>query len=171
MGAVVVGSYLLVDRKPSSGHLGGLFALAADRGVRLRVAAMVLSAVEAVFLKRALAEATPAATFVWWAVLGLGGAAALRIIRRRTAADLRALRRHAGLFAALALTTGLMQYATLVTLDGLQVGYALALFQTSAVLSVFLGRVFFRETAFWRRLAGSIVMAGGAALIVLARSD
>jgi drug/metabolite transporter (DMT)-like permease len=186
MGLIVAGSYLLVDpravglrrddaRKPRAVGLRRddarkpLAALAGDPGVRLRAAAMVLSAVEAVFLKQALAAAAPATTFVGWAVFGLLGAAILRIWRRSTAAGLRAVGRHAGLFAALALTTGLMQYATLVTLTGLQVGYSLALFQTSAVVSVLLGRLFFRETAFLRRLAGSIVMTAGAVLIVLTR--
>jgi drug/metabolite transporter (DMT)-like permease len=168
MGAIVAGSYLLVDRNAAGGRRGGWAALVGDRGVRLRAAALVLSAVEAVFLKRALAVATPATTLAWWAVLGLVGAIALRVWSGRVQADLRSLVVRRNLFGALALTTGLMQYTTLVTLDGLQVGYALALFQTSAVLSVLLGRVIFRETGFWRRLAGSIVMAAGAALIVLA---
>jgi drug/metabolite transporter (DMT)-like permease len=177
MGAIVAGSYLLVDRSAAPRRAGGPAGpggparLFADRGVRLRAAALVLSAVEAVFLKQALFAATPAVTFAWWAVLGLVGAAAVRVWRGAAAVDLRTVGRNAGLFAALALTTGLMQYTTLVTLDGLQVGYSLALFQTSAVLSVLLGRMIFREQGFWRRLAGSIVMAAGAALIVLARTS
>jgi len=170
MGAIVAGSYLLVERDATAGRRGGWAALLRDRGVRLRAAALVLSAVEAVFLKRALAAASPATTFAWWALLGLVGATVLRAWGGRVAFDLRALVVRRNLFAALALTTGLMQYTTLVTLSGLQVGYALALFQTSAVLSVLLGRVIFRETGFRRRLAGSIVMAAGAALIVLARA-
>jgi drug/metabolite transporter (DMT)-like permease len=167
IGAIIAGSYLLVEPARGGGRATGAAAPAGNRGVRLRVAALVLSAVEAVFLKRALAAASPETTFVWWSIFGLVGAAAVRLWQRGVAADAAALARHAGLYVALAVTTGLMQYTTLVTLEGLQVGYALALFQTSAVLSVLLGRWIFQETGFWRRLAGSIVMASGAALIVV----
>jgi drug/metabolite transporter (DMT)-like permease len=62
-----------------------------------------------------------------------------------------------------------MQYCTLVSFGALHVGYALALFQTSAILSVILGHQFFQEKHFAQRLIGSVVMVGGAALIVWKR--
>jgi hypothetical protein len=67
----------------------------------------------------------------------------------------------------LALATGAMQLATVLTFQDLQVGYSLALFQLSTMLSVFLGRRYFAETNIGERLTGSLVMAAGAALIVV----
>jgi drug/metabolite transporter (DMT)-like permease len=62
-----------------------------------------------------------------------------------------------------------MQLCTLLTLRAFQVGYALALFQTSTLLTDVLGYKVFREPHFARRMAGSAVMVGGAVLIVCGR--
>ena len=62
-----------------------------------------------------------------------------------------------------------MQFTTTVALGGLQVGYTLALFQTSTLLSVLLGYTFFRERHFLRRLAAAAIMVAGAVLIVLGK--
>jgi drug/metabolite transporter (DMT)-like permease len=69
----------------------------------------------------------------------------------------------------LATTTGLMQLCTIVVLAGFQVGYALALFQTSTLVSVFLGWRVFREGNIGERLVGSVVMVAGAVMIVVGR--
>jgi drug/metabolite transporter (DMT)-like permease len=69
----------------------------------------------------------------------------------------------------LATTTGLMQLCTIVVLAGFQVGYALALFQTSTLVSVLLGWRVFREGNIGERLVGSVVMVAGAVLIVVGR--
>ena len=60
-----------------------------------------------------------------------------------------------------------MQLATVFTFRDLQVGYALALFKLSTIVSVFLGRRYFSEPNVRKRLLGSLIMASGAALIVV----
>jgi drug/metabolite transporter (DMT)-like permease len=60
-----------------------------------------------------------------------------------------------------------MQLTTLLTFGRLQVGYSLALFQLSALLSVLLGQRYFKERNIPRRLLGSLVMLAGAVLIAL----
>ena len=67
----------------------------------------------------------------------------------------------------LAVTTGAMQLATLLVFRVMPVGYALALFQLSAVVSVLLGAHYFAERSIARRLTGSAVMVAGAVLIVM----
>ena len=166
---VVAGSCLLQPRGAGRPSLRSLFA---DRGVQLRVAALIPSAIEAVFLKRALALANSAEVFVAWAILGLG-AAGIALVVGRGFRDFRpqisrGVSNFPGL-AALVLTTGVMQFCTVIALAELQVGYALALFQTSSVVTVLLGWAWFGETDFRRRLAAASVMAAGAAVIVLAR--
>lgn len=189
---VVGGSYALVDRgdarggnpvvEPATGagttaghgayghrrRQFGWAGLWSDRGVQCRFAALIFAALEAVFLKRALLVSSPLPTFVVWSLLGLVVAlpVALRQLRKPAALVTRAGLRS---FAALAVTTGLMQFCTIVVLGGLQVGYALALFQISAVISVVLGRQFFGEGHFRKRLLGSAIMAAGAVLIVVCR--
>ena len=60
-----------------------------------------------------------------------------------------------------------MQLATVLTFGVLQVGYSLALFQLSALISVFLGYRYFQEAQMRTRIAGSLVMTAGAAMIVM----
>lgn len=169
---IVAGSYLLVDHRAAESGRPALLRLFSDRGVQLRVAALVVSAVEAVFLKRALLLSSPLTAFIWWAVLGLGVSLAAKFVVGRTrhlAIQVGRLREQKWLVLGLALTTGLMQFTSLVAFAYMQVGYALALFQTSTLISVFLGRAVFQEPHFKRRLAGSAVMVVGAVVIVLNR--
>ena len=72
-------------------------------------------------------------------------------------------------FLALALTTGLMQLTSLLTFARMQVGYSLALFQLSALLSVLLGHHFFQEAHLRKRLLGASIMVLGAGILVTQR--
>ncbi|MCC7424148.1 MAG: EamA family transporter [Planctomycetaceae bacterium] len=171
IGLILVGSYVLTGRSRGGG--GGRPArLYADRGVQFRFAALVLSGVEAVFLKESLLESTPMITFAWWSVMGLAAAFLGSGIVAQSDSRFEqfpVLRRSIGLTLVVAITTGLMQFTTLVVLSDYAVGPALALFQTSALVSVLLGWRYFQERDVVRRLAGSVVMVVGAILIVLAR--
>lgn len=168
MGLVLLGSLVLGGGTSApSGRFLGLFL---DRGVQLRFLALVFSSAEAVALRRALAVSYPACAFAAWVLLGFLVAAPFAWSARRACPQDRAdlvRRLPAGL--ALAVTTGLMQASTLIVLDSLPTGVALSFFQLSAVLSVFLGRAFFREAQFTRRLAGACVMTAGAVVLVLSR--
>lgn len=165
----LAGSYFIADPTPGASQRSALVALYTDRGVQMRIAALILSAVEAVFLKRALLESAPLVTFLVWAILGVPVAAAFLVLagRTRLAHEWQTLRANGGRYLALALATGAMQCATLFTFSHLQVGYSLALFQLSAAVSVLLGYRYFGEPSFRKRLTGSVVMAAGATLIVL----
>jgi drug/metabolite transporter (DMT)-like permease len=182
---IVVGSYLIVDGGPHEPlrKFRGRFVM--DRGIQCRFAALVLAAIEAVFLKKALLASSATATFVWWSILGfivsgmavtglIGlGQFSTSVVRNEWLTTWKQMRHEAGVLCQsrftylLATTTGLMQFCTVVTLDRLQVGSALALFQTSALISVVLGRRVFDEPHFLRRMAGAVVMVAGAALIIL----
>ncbi len=169
---IVVGSYFLVDRRLDEPQQNLFVRFFRERGVQFRFAALVCSAVEAVFYKRALLAATPLSAFAWWCVLGfvLTLAAALWLNdRSQRTADRAVLRSNVGTYLLLATTTGLMQLTTSYVFAHMQVGLALALFQTSALVSVVLGRAVFREQKFWERLLGSLIMAVGAALVVMNR--
>lgn len=166
---IVVGSYFVIDRRVNQ-PLGTAFArFFSERGIQLRLAALFLSATEAIFLKRAIVLSSPAVVFVMWSVLGFAMALAggLVLLRHEIARQVATLRGALDRYAALAITTGTMQFATLFAFRDLQVGYSLALFQLSTIVSVFLGRRYFAEANIGKRLAGAVVMAAGGALIVL----
>lgn len=170
IGLIIAGSYFLMDkdaREPGENIFVRFFR---ERGVQYRLAALVLSATEAVFLKRALLASSPLVAFACWAVLGFGVAVvAVGVTWRERIAITQFSFYSAANFLALAATTGIMQFCTLVALEGIQVGYALALFQTSALLSVLLGYKLFQEQHVVERVFGSLVMIAGAVLIIVGR--
>jgi drug/metabolite transporter (DMT)-like permease len=165
---ILAGSYFVIDREPSQQRANAFVLFFRHRGIQLRVAALVLSATEAVFLKKALLLSSPLLTFIFWSILGLPIAAILVavLVRRDVKNELVLLRSQWRMYLAAAFTTGVMQLTTLFTFRELQVGYSLALFQLSAIVSVFLGHRYFQERNIGRRLIGSAIMAAGAVLIV-----
>jgi drug/metabolite transporter (DMT)-like permease len=176
IGLIVAGSYVIVDRPPASSdqprrRRKALARLLTERGVQYRFAAMALAAVEAAFGKRALLASSPFLAFAGWAILGLVAAAVVTplLLRRTFRPQLALARANAPTTLALAATTTAMQLCTVYVLAGLQVGYALALFQTSTLLTVLLGWRVFDERDIRRRLVGSVIMIAGATLIILGR--
>jgi drug/metabolite transporter (DMT)-like permease len=140
-----------------------------DRGVQYRFAAMTLSAIEAVFLKRAVLLAPAWVTFACWSVFGfLVSLAAVGVVmRKRVWREVRVARGVFSTYVALVLAAGVTQLCSIIVLHGFQVGYSLALFQTSTLISVLLGYKVFKERNILERLIGSVVMIGGAVLIVM----
>jgi drug/metabolite transporter (DMT)-like permease len=165
---VLGGSYFVVDGDASGSRRHAFVRFLRERGIQLRLAALGLSATEAVVLKKALLLSSPVTTFFFWSILGLpiAAAAIVLLFRERVAGEVVLLRDNWLTYLWLAMTTGLMQLTTLLTFSELQVGYSLALFQLSTVVSVFLGHRYFRERNIRRRLLGAVVMAAGASLIV-----
>ncbi|MBR6126538.1 EamA family transporter, partial [bacterium] len=67
----------------------------------------------------------------------------------------------------LILSVGIMQFSTNYVFANMKVSYALALFQLSALLSVFLGVNIFNEKGFARKILASAIMVIGAVIIIL----
>ena len=166
---ILWGSYFVIDRNENSPRRNAFVQFFRERGVRLRFAALALSATEAIFLKKALLASSPLTAFVFWCILGLPIAALASglLIRERLREDAVILCQNKTTYLWLAVTTGLMQFATLFTFAQLQVGYSLALFQLSTLLSVLFGYHYFQEQNIQKRLLGSLIMVGGAVLIVV----
>jgi drug/metabolite transporter (DMT)-like permease len=166
---IVAGSYFVVDRDANQTRSNAFAQFFRERGIQFRFAALVLSATEAVFLKRALLLSSPLTTFVYWAVLGLpvAAAAGALLAGERVSQEVALLRANVRTYLWLGFTTGLMQLTTLFTFGKLQVGYSLALFQLSTLISVWLGYRYFAEGNIRKRLVGSLIMMAGATLIVV----
>jgi drug/metabolite transporter (DMT)-like permease len=166
---ILAGSYVVVDTAVDRPGSNAFLQFFRERGIKLRFAALALSATEAVFLKRAVLLSSPWTAFLLWSVLGLPVAAlaTVALLRHRVRDEMPILRSQSRTYLLLALTTGVMQLSTVLTFGALQVGYSLALFQMSTLLSVFLGHHYFQETQIRKRLAGSLVMVAGAVVIAL----
>lgn len=171
MALIVAGSYFLVDKNVTEPTRNLFLRFFSEKGVQYRFIALIVSAIEAVFLRRALFASSPLIAFAFWSVLGCGVslAAVALMMAGRLRHELVILRAAQPAYLMLFLTTGLMQLCTLITLKELKVGYALALFQTSTLLSVVLGYTVFQERNIPERFIGSVVMVAGAALIIIGR--
>lgn len=176
VGLVFAGSCIIAGDTTGLVARSSLWRLFSDRGVQYRLAALTLSATEAVFIKQALLASSPVPTFAVWSVMGFvmllpwlaryapNWRDPTAISREKTPA-----RSILSNFLLLALTTGLMQLCTIAILCDFQVAAALALFQTSTLVSVLLGWLVFHEPNVHGRLLGAVVMAAGAVLIITNR--
>ncbi len=74
---------------------------------------------------------------------------------------------HLPLYGYLILCIGTMQYTTNYVFSHMNVGYALALFQLSTLVSILLGYKIFQESDIRKKLLGSVIMIVGSVLIIL----
>ncbi|AKD57936.1 DMT family transporter [Spirosoma radiotolerans] len=167
---IIAGSYMVLnDRRQPEQIFGKASPLRLFQRpeVKLRLAALVFSAIDGAFLKKAIILSTPTIAFFYWCVLGFGFTFIwiLFTIRLTWRAQTRLLLVQKRTYLALCLTVGLTQMASNITLANMPVGYALALFQISALVSVLFGYHFFREGGIIRKLIGAGIMVAGAILI------
>ncbi|GAB4019567.1 EamA family transporter [Spirosoma koreense] len=164
---IIAGSYIvLVDRKTTRDFSREVFQRPA---IKLRLLALVLSAADGAFLKKAILLSTPAIAFFYWCLLGFTFTCIwiLLTMRSQWRQQTQLLVRQRFTFLPLFITVGITQLASNVALNRMPVGYALALFQTSALLSVLFGYQFFNERGLVRKLVGAGVMVTGAVLITI----
>lgn len=166
VGLIVAGSGFLVDRTAAPSGESVLWRFFTDRGIQYRIAALIFSAMEAVFLKRALTAGSPFVTFAVWSLLGLVLLTPAAIWRDARSRGNALTSKNLQVVLLLAATTGLMQLSTLVVFHRFPVAPALALFQMSTLVSVALGWRLFQEPNIRRRFIGSAIMAAGATIIV-----
>ncbi|MBO0938083.1 EamA family transporter [Fibrella sp. HMF5335] len=166
VGLIVAGSYIVLSK---GGGSTWSWAIVNQPEVRLRLMALLCSGIDGVFLKRAIQLSSPGTAFFFWCWLGFVMSLVWFVTTqwRTSPAQATILARKWPTYLALFVCIGLMQVSTNIAFSRMQVGYALALFQTSALLSVLFGYRFFNETGLIRKLTGAVIMVTGAVLIIL----
>jgi drug/metabolite transporter (DMT)-like permease len=164
---IVAGSYVVLSNKQQ--RKGFSWSLFQRQEVKLRLAALVFSAIDGAFLKKAIVLSTPTIAFFYWCLFGFGFTFIWIVLtmRNRWQEQATLLFSQKITYLALFLTVGITQVASNVALTGMPVGYALALFQTSALVSVLFGYQFFNEQGIVRKLIGASIMVAGAVLITV----
>ncbi|ULQ57767.1 DMT family transporter [Flavihumibacter rivuli] len=166
---IIYGSYFVLDTTEERFS----WSLLKQPAIQYRIGAMVLTAVEAVFVKKVIQASDTNMAMVSWCCFGglfslvflLSNRINLKAsIRRLGANDYRQ-------FFFLVLCIGLMQYTTNYAFDHMPVGYVLSLFQLSAIVSVWLGHKIFQEKDIRKKLLGSIIMIIGSVLIILMKDQ
>lgn len=165
MGFIIVGSYFVLDTTEEKFS----WQLFKTPAIQYRLAALVLTGIQAVLDKKVIEHSNLEIAFAGWSIFGAGFSfvfilfTTVSIQKEFKIVDRAILVK----YFFLVLTVGLMLASTNYTLSHLPVGYALALFQLSILLSVVLGHRFFNELHLFKKLMGATIMVIGSALIIL----
>ena len=162
---IIGGSYFVLDTTEEKFS----WALLGRKEIQYRLWAMLLTAIEAVFVKRVILASDVLTSFLTWCSLGAIFSFLLLCLNRQrlmmTAPA--SITKQLLPFILLILCIGTTQLTTLYVLDHMPVGYALALFQLSTIVSVFLGHRIFKEQDIRKKLLGASIMMIGSVIIIL----
>lgn len=165
MGFIIVGSYFVLDTTEEKFS----WQLFKTPAIQYRLAALVLTGIQAVLDKKVIEHSNLEIAFAGWSIFGAGFSfifilfTKVSIQKEFKNVDRAILVK----YFLLILTVGLMLASTNYTLNHMPVGYALALFQLSILISVVLGHRFFNELHLFKKLMGAAIMVIGSALIIL----
>ena len=162
---IIYGSYFVLDTTKERFTL----ALLKKSEIQYRLWAMVLTAIEAVFIKKVILASSTTVAFLSWCFFGaIFSLILLFIYRLNLKIEARKIgNSDIGKFTFLIVCIGTMQLTTNYTFDHISVGYALSLFQLSTIVSVLLGYRFFKERDIRKKLIGSAIMIVGSVVICL----
>jgi len=166
---IIYGSYFVLDTIEERFSL----ALLKRRDIQYRLVAMILTAIEAVFLKKVILTSSDTIAFMSWCCSGaLFSFVLLFVYRLRIKSEAKKTGiADIGKFAMLIACIATMQFTTNYTFEHMAVGYALSLFQLSAIVSVFLGYRFFNERDIRKKFIGSVIMIIGSAVIIFLKNN
>ena len=162
---IIYGSYFVLDTTDERFS----WKLLRRPEIQFRLWAMILTAIEAVFIKRVILASSTTMAFISWCVFGaFFSFAALFFYRVRIQAEFkRTLKReYLNKFILLISCVGTMQFTTNYVFEHMPVGYALSLFQLSIIVSVIFGYHFFKEKDIRKKIIGSLIMIAGSILII-----
>ena len=165
VGVIIYGSYFVLDSKDERFS----WALLKNPAIQFRIWAMILTAIEAVFVKKVILASSTAYAFICWSVFGFFFSFLLlqfysisikHECKKIASADF-------SKYLLLVLCVGTMQFTTNYTFDHIPIDYALSLFQLSSIVSVLLGYRVFQEKEIRKKLLGSLIMIIGSVIIIL----
>ena len=148
---IIIGTYILHYKKQSN-----------LQAVLYRVTALIFSGTEAVFIKKIILITNVPTSFVLWAISGLIFAS-IGLFMSKIKPNVPQFKT----LLLLILSVTIMQYSTNYVFSKMNVSYALALFQLSTLLSIFLGVNIFKEKGLIKKLIASLIMIVGAIVIIL----
>lgn len=149
---IISGSYFLMNEK----------GIMNKKAFFYRFLALIFSGLEAIFIKKIILLTSVPASFFLWAVSGLFFSFIFVLFSKKEK-----LLPSFKYQTLLILSVFLMQYSTNFVFSKMNVSYALALFQLSVILSVFLGVNIFKEKELKRKMTISCIMILGAVIIIL----
>lgn len=162
---IIYGSYFVLDTMKERFS----WSLLKNKEIQYRIWAMILTAIEAVFIKKVILYSSTIVSFIFWCWFGaFFSFVLLFFFKVRLIKEIKQVKLHHLLtYGFLVLSTGTMQYTTNYVFSHMNVGYALALFQLSTIISIFLGYRIFKEQNIKKKLLGAVIMIAGSVVIIL----
>ena len=168
MALIIYGSYYVLDTTEDRFS----WALLKRKEIQYRIWAMILTAVEAVFIKKVILASSTIISFISWCWFGAVFSFLLLIFYKANIGGTKKVISisDAWQYIFLVVCIGTMQFTTNYVFDNMEVGYALSLFQLSTIVSVLLGYRIFQEKNIRKKLLGSAIMIIGSVIIILLKS-
>jgi drug/metabolite transporter (DMT)-like permease len=165
---IILGSWFVLDTTAERFS----FALLKRSDIQYRLWAMILTAIEAVFVKKVILLSSVTIAFISWCCFGaLFSFVLLFVYRLELKKESGKIgKEHIRIFTLLILCIATMQLTTNYAFENMDVGYALSLFQLSTIVSVLFGYKFFKELDIRKKLTGSAIMIIGSIVIIILKN-
>ncbi|KIC63961.1 EamA family transporter [Chryseobacterium taiwanense] len=166
---IIYGSYYVLDTTDEK----FFWKLFKKPEIQFRVWAMILTAIEAIFVKKIILVSSKTLAFISWCTFGaLFSFIVLFFAKIKVGKELKYTLQTGNIFKFLLLIIciGTMQFTTNFVFDHMPVGYALSLFQLSTIVSIIFGYQFFQEKDIRKKVFGSLIMIAGSILIILMKN-
>jgi drug/metabolite transporter (DMT)-like permease len=162
---IIMGSYFVLDSTKERFS----WALLRNRSIQYRIAALLLTGIQAVIDKEVVLASNLRMAFFSWSFFGfLFTYAIWKFVGKSKVRSIGSeLQLHGKDYMLLIVCTGVMVFTTNFTFSKMPVGEALALFQLSGMLTVYWGHRFFNEGQLFRKTVGAAIMAFGAAMMLI----
>lgn len=162
---IIFGSYFIFDTLDEKFTLKVL----KRKDIQYRIFALLFSAIEAVFIKKVIILSSISISFFTTCILGMiFSYFVMKIFNTNIRQEIKFICfKSIFLYVLTAVSFGLMTYTTAFVFKHMNVGYALALFQLSIILNLFLGYKIFNEKNIKKKFLGSFIIIIGSTLIIL----
>jgi drug/metabolite transporter (DMT)-like permease len=129
-----------------------------------RFLALIFSGTEAIFIKKIIILSDLPSSFLYWALASLIFTFIFALTSKHV---IKIQKQNVKLLLVLILLVTAMQYSTNYVFSKMNVANALALFQLSTLVSIFLGAKVFNEKGLLKKVLASFIMLLGATIIIL----
>lgn len=162
---IIWGTFFIVDTSKDKFHI----VFFKNKSIQYRFAALFCCSLEAIFIKKLILLSTIWDTFVVWCFSGaIFAFVFLKLMKLDIKQEFNILKnRNATYIIKVIICIGMMQFTTNYIFQHMETASALAIFQLSTIVSVFLGYHIFHEKNVCKKIIGSIIMMLGAILIIM----
>jgi drug/metabolite transporter (DMT)-like permease len=139
-----------------------------SKGIVYRILGILFSALAAVYIKKSINYSTPEITLIFWTLIVIPTMSIVLLFDlNKTKSNILIMLNNTNYYLLLIILYSFMQYITLLCFKYTLVGYSLAIFQLSSIVSVLLGYRYFNEKGMKKKLICSVIMIIGAILILI----